>query len=246
MRVFLLEDDFSFRLKLVKSFIKNGCEVVAHVSDASRESFTKAISSYIDLFVLDIELLSDEKAGFEFAKKLYQQNKSVQLVYLTSRKEFLKEAFKREEYPVPYDFLSKNRIFSDGYDEVVNELITKFSAHQPPSVEIDNKKVFINDIMFVEIPYKGILHIYLKDGKFIPLETALKNLENPQSQYYIKTLTRANKNLLVNGDFIVDAEKDKAGEAPTTLVFRTTKGTLLTKETSVKNGVEFYKKYRKK
>jgi len=50
----------------------------------------------------------------------------------------------------------------------------------------------------------------------------------------------------VNGDFIVDAEKDKAGEAPTTLVFRTTKGTLLTKETSVKNGVEFYKKYRKK
>ncbi|PIY07532.1 MAG: hypothetical protein COZ18_16995 [Flexibacter sp. CG_4_10_14_3_um_filter_32_15] len=248
MRVFVLEDDFFIRRKLVSSCIKSGCEVIADVGDIDKETLQKAICMQIDLYILDIEILGNEKGGFEFAKKIHQQNIASQFVYVTNHKELMKESFQnhRAGYPIPYDFLSKHRLALEGYDECIDALVTKFSAHQPPKVKIDNKKIPIDDIMFVEIPYKGILRVYLKNGKFIPLETPLKNLCDPQSEYYIQTLIPIHKSLLVNEDFIVDATKDKVGEHPATLYFKDENGKVLERKTGTKNAVKLYKKYRKR
>jgi DNA-binding LytR/AlgR family response regulator len=243
MRVFIVEDLKLTRDNLVEQFKKQGWTIAGVVSDTSEKSFQMAITSKTDLFILDIGLEHD-KAGFEFAKRLHQNNETVKFVYLTNKKEFFKEAFSRNEYPTPYDFIPKTDFISKGMDECIENLVIRFSSHQSPRIRLVGQNVSIDDIMLVEIKSKSLLNVYLKDGRILEKPANLKDLINPDKEDFISTLVAAHKNLLVNENTIVSSERKNKKEEPATLIFRATNGKEYRRETSNKRGADFHKRHK--
>ncbi len=246
MKIFLLEDDRTMRQKIAKAFENEGCAIVAQAGNTSKESFEEAIKSKADLFVLDIQL-ENNKSGFEFAKKLYEIDRGVQIIYLSEMEEYHKESFSLSNHPVPLDFISKNDLNLIGMDKYIWQFVTRFKANQPIKVRIAGQTVLAEDVMFAQInkdKEAKIIEVYIKDGRVLEKFANLKDLIDSSKEDYIPTLVSANKDLLVNEKQIQNSVRENKKEEPATLFFKTQNGIEYQKKTGKKRGVEFHKKHK--
>ncbi len=198
----LLIDDEPPALKVLTRYIEsiNGLEVVGQCKNAI-EALDVLQQKTVDVIFLDIKM--PHIIGTDFLKNLSHPPK---VIFVTAYREYAVDGFELDavDYlvkPVSFERFFKaitklNRVMGLQADTVTD------NAPKPPSfiylkVDRDMKKIFVNDIQYIE-SWKDYVKIFLEDGKHFLVKQSISAMENLLSE---------RKFLRVHRSFIVSFDK---------------------------------------
>ena len=199
----LLVDDEPPALKILERYVTavNGLEIVGMCSNAL-EALEVLRTKTVDLIFLDIKMPSI--IGTDFLRTLTQPPK---IIFVTAYREYAVDGFELDalDYlvkPVSFERFLKaisrlHRQFGLSTTTVQHANAPNPAAFVYLKVDKDMKKIYVNDIAFVE-SWKDYVRIYYKDGKYVLVKQAISSLENLLSEH---------KFLRVHRSYIVSLKK---------------------------------------
>jgi len=189
LRVVVVEDDEVFRRELIE-FLKNMEDVsVEYFTDDGKEALDIIRKSKPDIAILDIELF--RMSGIEVAKRLREEQPFLEIIFITSYDEYLKDAVKLYAADYIKKPLRKERL-AQTIERIKNRLFS-IEKYIPVPVGDAIKLVNPKEVYFIKASKKKSL-IYTAKEK-ISCNYSLKELEDlfPKSIFF-----RANRSYLVN------------------------------------------------
>lgn len=215
MNIFILEDDFIQRQRLVRlitEVAKNNSINIHKLLDTSKP---KELIDNIDsnrssqmVYFLDIEIKGDEKKGLEVAKAIRALDRFATIIFITTHSEFSVLTYSYQVSAL--QFLTK-----DQEDSKLKEEITSCLDYVQKSagLKIPNDVFrFENEYRLIEVPYAQISYFetFYQPHK-IALITATQRIEFYANLSEIEKmddrLYRCHKSLVVNIENIVDIDR---------------------------------------
>ena len=199
----LLIDDEPPALKVLASYISNihGLEIVGQCKNAI-EALDVLNQKTVDVIFLDIKM--PKILGTEFLKNLSHPPK---VIFVTAYRDYAVEGYELDAV----DYLVKPVSFERFFRAItkLNRLMDKESmpasvdyksnpeAFVYLKVEKDMKKIFVNDIAYIE-GWKDYVKLFLTGGKHLLIKQSISSLENLLSEH---------KFLRVHRSYIVSLNK---------------------------------------
>lgn len=199
----LLIDDEPPALKVLTRYISsiNGLEIVGQCSNAI-EALGVLRHKPVDVIFLDIKM--PRILGTEFLRNLSHPPK---VIFVTAYREYAVDGFELDavDYlvkPVSFERFFKaitklSRLLGGETSEVAASNSSAPAAFVYLKVDRDMKKVFVNDIAYLE-SWKDYVMVYLNDGKHFLVKQSITAMENLLSEH---------KFLRVHRSYMVSLEK---------------------------------------
>ena len=186
----LLIDDEPPALKVLASYISsiNGLEIVAQCKNAI-EALDVLHQKTVDVIFLDIKM--PKMLGTEFLKNLSNAPK---VIFVTAYRDYAVEGYELDAV----DYLVKPVSFERFFKAItkLNRMAGKESVTTTPTadylpnpdafvylkVDKDMKKIFVNDIVYIE-SWKDYIKLFLVNNKNLIVKQTLSALENLLSEY---------------------------------------------------------------
>lgn len=198
----LLIDDEPPALKVLTRYIESikSLEVVAQCKNAI-EALDVLQQKTVDVIFLDIKM--PHIIGTDFLKNLSNPPK---VIFVTAYREYAVDGFELDavDYlvkPVSFERFFKaitklNRVMGKEGD-TISDNTSKSPAFVYLKVDRDMKKIFINDIQYIE-SWKDYVKVFLDDRKFFLVKQSISAMENLLSDH---------KFIRVHRSYIVSLEK---------------------------------------
>jgi DNA-binding LytR/AlgR family response regulator len=192
----LLIDDEPPALKVLSTYIGtiNGLEVAGQCKNAL-EALDVLRHKPVDVIFLDIKM--PHIIGTEFLKSLTQPPK---VIFVTAYREFAVDGFELDavDYlvkPVSFERFFKaiiklNRLMGRNTDFVAEHESPKSSSFIYLKVDRDMKKIFVNDILYIE-SWKDYVKVFLSGGKHILAKQSISAMENLLSDHKFMRVHRS-------------------------------------------------------
>jgi DNA-binding LytR/AlgR family response regulator len=183
----LLIDDEPPALKVLASYISkiSGLEMVGQCKNAI-EAFAVLHQKQVDVIFLDIKM--PEILGTQFLKNLSQPPK---VIFVTAYRDFAVDGFELDavDYlvkPVSFERFFKaitklNRLMGQETVSAATDSKATPDGFVYIKVERDMKKVFLNDIVYVE-GWKDYVKLFLANGKMLLVRQSISGMENLLSE----------------------------------------------------------------
>ena len=201
----LLIDDEPPALKVLASYISsiNGLEIAGQCSNAI-EALTVLHQKTVDVIFLDIKM--PRLLGTDFLKNLSHPPK---VIFVTAYREYAVDGFELDAV----DYLVKPVSFERFFKAItklhrllgreISSFITNNDTPNPGAfvylkVDKDMKKVFVNDIVYIE-SWKDYIKIFLTDGKSLLAKQSISAMENLLSEH---KFVRVHRSFMVSLDKI--------------------------------------------
>ncbi len=184
----LLIDDEPPALKVLASHISNinGLEIVAQCKNAI-EALDILHQKTVDVIFLDIKM--PKMLGTEFLKNLSHPPK---VIFVTAYRDYAVEGYELDavDYlvkPVSFERFVKavtkvKRMMGQETLNVSNDYKSNPEAFVYLKVDKDMKKVFINDIVYIE-SWKDYIKLFLTTGKNLLVKQSISSMENLLSEH---------------------------------------------------------------
>jgi DNA-binding LytR/AlgR family response regulator len=191
----LLIDDEPPALNVLTKYVSaiNGLEIVGQCKNAI-EALDVLQKKSVDVIFLDIKMPS--LIGTEFLRNLAHPPK---VIFVTAYREYAVDGFELDavDYlvkPVSFERFFKavtklNRMMG-GEPDNANEHDAKSAAFVYLKVDKEMKKVFINDILYVE-SWKDYVKVFLTDRKFILVKQSISAMANLLSEHKFMRVHRS-------------------------------------------------------
>lgn len=200
----LLIDDEPPALKVLASYISaiNGLEIAGQCGSAI-EALTVLHQKTVDVIFLDIKM--PRLLGTDFLKNLSHPPK---VIFVTAYREYAVDGFELDavDYlvkPVSFERFFKaitklNRLMGREISSLATNDIPNPGAFVYLKVDRDMKKVFVNDIIYIE-SWKDYIKIFLTDGKTLLAKQSISAMENLLSEH---KFVRVHRSFMVSLDKI--------------------------------------------
>lgn len=200
----LLIDDEPPALKILASYISsiNGLEVAGQCGSAI-EALTVLHQKTVDVIFLDIKM--PRLLGTDFLRNLAHPPK---VIFVTAYREYAVDGFELDavDYlvkPVSFERFFKaiaklNRLMGRETSSLITNDTPNPGAFVYLKVDKDMKKVFVNDIVYIE-SWKDYIKIFLTDGKSILAKQSISAMENLLSEH---KFVRVHRSFMVSLDKI--------------------------------------------
>lgn len=200
----LLIDDEPPALKVLTRYIMsiNGLEIAGQCSNAI-EALGVLRHKQVDVIFLDIKM--PRILGTEFLKNLSHPPK---VIFVTAYREYAVDGFELDAVDYLVKPVSFERFFKaiTKLNQVLGKDSTEFEMSLTPApaafvylkVDRDMKKVFINDISYIE-SWKDYVMVYQHDGKHFLVKQTITAMENLLSEH---KFLRVHRSYLVSLDKI--------------------------------------------
>ena len=192
----LLIDDEPPALKILASYISNinGLEIVAQCKNAI-EALDVLHQKTVDVIFLDIKM--PKMLGTEFLKNLSHPPK---VIFVTAYRDYAVEGYELDAV----DYLVKPVSFERFFKAITKlnrmagkESVTTNVDYKPNpeefvylKVDKDMKKVFVNDIVYIE-SWKDYIKLFLVTGKNIIVKQTITAMENLLSEHKFMRVHRS-------------------------------------------------------
>jgi DNA-binding LytR/AlgR family response regulator len=192
----LLIDDEPPALKILASYISNinGLEIVGQCKNAI-EALDVLHQKIVDVIFLDIKM--PKILGTEFLKSLSHPPK---VIFVTAYREYAVDGYELDAV----DYLVKPVSFERFFKAITKlnrimgmETVTSSTDFKPNpgafvylKVDRDMKKVFVNDIVYIE-SWKDYVKLFLADGKNLLAKQSISALENLLSEHMFLRVHRS-------------------------------------------------------
>ncbi len=186
---------------------------VVQTFDNAVEGFVYLQNHPIDLLFLDIQM--PKMSGLELLKALHTRPK---VILTTAYREYAAEGFDLEVFDYLVKPISQERFLKAiskylHFQEITKPVISQSSAYEAAylflKVEKEQKKVFLNEILYIE-GLKDYIKVYTIQGRFVVYERlGYMEAKLPESKF-----TRVHKSFLVAMDKVTTYNHDflKIGE----------------------------------
>ena len=200
----LLIDDEPPALKVLASYISsiNGLEIAGQCSNAI-EALTVLHQKTVDVIFLDIKM--PRLLGTDFLKNLSHPPK---VIFVTAYREYAVDGFELDAVDYLVKPVSFERFFKaiTKLNRSLGREISSLITNDTPSpgafvylkVDRDMKKVFVNDIVYIE-SWKDYIKIFLTDGKSLLAKQSISAMENLLSEH---KFVRVHRSFMVSLDKI--------------------------------------------
>jgi DNA-binding LytR/AlgR family response regulator len=200
----LLIDDEPPALKVLASYISaiNGLEIAGQCGSAI-EALAVLHQKTVDVIFLDIKM--PRLLGTEFLKNLSHPPK---VIFVTAYREYAVDGFELDavDYlvkPVSFERFFKaitklNRLMGRDVSTMITNDTPNPGAFVYLKVDRDMKKVFVNDIVYIE-SWKDYIKIFLTDGKNLLAKQSISAMENLLSDH---KFVRVHRSFMVSLDKI--------------------------------------------
>jgi len=200
----LLIDDEPPALKVLASYISsiNGLEIAGQCSNAI-EALTVLHQKTVDVIFLDIKM--PRLLGTDFLKNLSHPPK---VIFVTAYREYAVDGFELDAVDYLVKPVSFERFFKaiTKLNRLLGREISSFITNDTPTpgafvylkVDRDMKKVFVNDIVYIE-SWKDYIKIFLTDGKSLLAKQSISAMENLLSEH---KFVRVHRSFMVSLDKI--------------------------------------------
>ena len=200
----LLIDDEPPALKVLASYISsiNGLEIAGQCSNAI-EALTVLHQKTVDVIFLDIKM--PRLLGTDFLKNLSDPPK---VIFVTAYREYAVDGFELDAVDYLVKPVSFERFFKaiTKLNRSLGREISSLITNDTPSpgafvylkVDRDMKKVFVNDIVYIE-SWKDYIKIFLTDGKSLLAKQSISAMENLLSEH---KFVRVHRSFMVSLDKI--------------------------------------------
>ena len=200
----LLIDDEPPALKVLASYISaiNGLEIAGQCGNAI-EALAVLRQKTVDVIFLDIKM--PRLLGTEFLKNLSHPPK---VIFVTAYREYAVDGFELDavDYlvkPVSFERFFKaitklNRLMGREISSLIPNDTPNGGAFVYLKVDRDMKKVFVNDIVYIE-SWKDYIKIFLTDGKNLLAKQSISAMENLLSEH---KFVRVHRSFMVSLDKI--------------------------------------------
>ena len=200
----LLIDDEPPALKVLASYISaiNGLEIAGQCRNAI-EALDVLHQKTVDVIFLDIKM--PRLLGTDFLKNLSHPPK---VIFVTAYREYAVDGFELDavDYlvkPVSFERFFKaitklNRLMGREISTVIPNDTPNPGAFVYLKVDRDMKKVFVNDIVYIE-SWKDYIKIFLIDGKNLLAKQSISAMENLLSDH---KFVRVHRSFMVSLDKI--------------------------------------------
>ena len=184
----LLIDDEPPALKVLARYIAgiNGMEIVGQCKNAI-EALEVLHQKTVDVIFLDIKM--PRIIGTEFLRNLPHPPK---VIFVTAYRDYAVEGFELDavDYlvkPVSFERFLKaivklNRMMGKDTSTVTNHFETKSEPFVYLKVERDMKKIFLNEILYIE-SWKDYVKIFFGERKYLLIKQSISSLENLLSEH---------------------------------------------------------------
>ncbi len=192
----LLVDDEPPALKVLATYISeiNGLEIVGQCKNAI-EALHVLNHKTVDVIFLDIKM--PRILGTEFLKNLSHPPK---VIFVTAYRDYAVEGYELDavDYlvkPVSFERFFKaiaklNRTMGHGTLETNSDFKPKSEVFVYLKVERDMKKIFLNDIFYIE-SWKDYVKLFLANGKSILAKQSITAMENLLSEHKFLRIHRS-------------------------------------------------------
>ena len=192
----LLIDDEPPALKVLASYISNikGLEIVAQCKNAI-EALDVLNQKTVDVIFLDIKM--PKILGTEFLKNLSHPPK---VIFVTAYRDYAVEGYELDavDYllkPVSFERFFKaitklNRMMGQETSSAIVDYKPNPEAFVYLKVEKDMKKVFVNDIVYIE-SWKDYVKLFLTSGKNLLVRQSISAMENLLSEHMFLRIHRS-------------------------------------------------------
>lgn len=192
----LLIDDEPPALKLLATYMSsiNGLEIVGQCRNAI-EALGILQQKTVDVIFLDIKM--PRILGTEFLKNLTQPPK---VIFVTAYREYAIDGFELDavDYlvkPVSFERFFKaitklNRLMGQESHAIAANEANKPSAFVYLKVDKDMKKIFVNEIEYIE-SWKDYVMVYFTDGKRFLVKQSITAMENLLSEHKFMRIHRS-------------------------------------------------------
>ncbi len=200
----LLIDDEPPALKVLASYISaiNGLEIAGQCRNAI-EALDVLHQKTVDVIFLDIKM--PRLLGTDFLKNLSHPPK---VIFVTAYREYAVDGFELDavDYlvkPVSFERFFKaitklNRLMGREISSLITNDSPAPGAFVYLKVDRDMKKVFVNDIVYIE-SWKDYIKIFLTDGKSLLAKQSISAMENLLSEH---KFVRVHRSFMVSLDKI--------------------------------------------
>ena len=200
----LLIDDEPPALKVLASYISaiNGLEIAGQCRNAI-EALDVLHQKMVDVIFLDIKM--PRLLGTEFLKNLSHPPK---VIFVTAYREYAVDGFELDavDYlvkPVSFERFFKaitklNRLMGRETSVMITNDVPDPGAFVYLKVDRDMKKVFVNDIVYIE-SWKDYVKIFLAEGKNLLAKQSISAMENLLSEH---KFVRVHRSFMVSLDKI--------------------------------------------
>ena len=200
----LLIDDEPPALKVLASYISsiNGLEIAGQCRNAI-EALTVLHQKTVDVIFLDIKM--PRLLGTDFLRNLSNPPK---VIFVTAYREYAVDGFELDavDYlvkPVSFERFFKaitklNRSLGREISSLITNDMPNPGAFVYLKVDRDMKKVFVNDIVYIE-SWKDYIKIFLTDGKNLLAKQSISAMENLLSEH---KFVRVHRSFMVSLDKI--------------------------------------------
>ena len=192
----LLIDDEPPALKILTSYISNinGLEIVAQCKNAI-EALDVLHQKTVDVIFLDIKM--PKMLGTEFLKNLSHPPK---VIFVTAYRDYAVEGYELDAVDYLVKPVSFERFFKaiTKLNRVIDkEAVTTTVEYKPNpeafvylKVDKDMKKIFVNDIIYVE-SWKDYVKLFLANGKNVLVKQSISAMENLLSDHKFMRVHRS-------------------------------------------------------
>ena len=200
----LLIDDEPPALKVLASYVSsiNGLEIAGQCRNAF-EALNVLHQKTVDLIFLDIKM--PRLLGTEFLKNLAHPPK---VIFVTAYREYAVDGFELDavDYlvkPVSFERFFKaitklNRLMGREISPLITNDTPNPGAFVYLKIDKDRKKVFVNDIVYIE-SWKDYIKIFLTDGKNLLARHSIGAMEHLLSEH---KFVRVHRSFIVSLDRI--------------------------------------------
>jgi DNA-binding LytR/AlgR family response regulator len=200
----LLIDDEPPALKILASYISgiNGLEIAGQCRNAI-EALEILHQKTVDVIFLDIKM--PRLLGTDFLRNLAHPPK---VIFVTAYREYAVDGFELDavDYlvkPVSFERFFKaitklNRLMGAETSAMIPNETSSPGAFVYLKVDRDMKKVFVNDIVYIE-SWKDYIKVFLADGQHVLAKQSLSSMENLLSEH---KFVRVHRSFMVSLDKI--------------------------------------------
>jgi DNA-binding LytR/AlgR family response regulator len=200
----LLIDDEPPALKVLSRYISeiSGLEIVGQCHNAI-EALEVLGQQQVDVIFLDIKM--PRIIGTAFFKSLAHPPK---VIFVTAYREYAVDGFELDavDYlvkPVSFERFLKaitklNKLIGTQFPATDNTTRTRPEAFVYLKVDKDMKKVFVNDITYIE-SWKDYVKVFLTDNRYLLVKQSISSMENLFSDY---KFLRVHRSYMVSVDNI--------------------------------------------
>ena len=192
----LLIDDEPPALKVLSRYIDaiNGLEIAGQCKNAI-EALDVLNQKTVDVIFLDIKM--PNIIGTDFLKNLSHPPK---VIFVTAYREYAVDGFELDavDYlvkPVSFERFFKaitklNRLMGQETVAITNNEVTKSASFIYVKVDRDMKKIFVNDIEYIE-SWKDYVKVFLASGKYLLAKQSISAMENLLSEHKFMRVHRS-------------------------------------------------------